>query len=310
MSEKEDKAQKLKEIQDRLAEIQRKAPATEKKSEKGEVRKSPEPTSPAPKAEKKDPVEKIKTPEISEVKKPVSPSGPEKKITQEEKNWQANRLKKESKPVAAKKNVHEIKHAEKNKKKSSMGKIYTVVSLVITLCVISYFLYSFFQSIKIESDQAIESAIPAPIENEDIVNDEVMEDENHEEEAVIAKEIINNEEFKAEIAEETSDFEEKPPAPEKETRPKPPSIRAQSIIPTGIIISYSSNSTEKIAKKNVSELKRKGFNASYYFMPDKDANSPSLYKVYVGPYNDESAAMSDFRKIVDINDKAFILRMN
>ena len=83
-----------------------------------------------------------------------------------------------------------------------------------------------------------------------------------------------------------------------------------SSLPSGFIISYASNGNEATAKNNVKILKQKGYKASYYFMPDKKAGSPSLYKVYVGPYNDETEALPDFKKIVQLNNNAYILNVN
>ena len=81
-------------------------------------------------------------------------------------------------------------------------------------------------------------------------------------------------------------------------------------IPSGFIISYSANGSKDIAENNVRMLRNKGFSAGYYYMPDKNASSPELYKVYVGPFSSESEALPDFKKVVAINDKAFIVRID
>ena len=329
MSEQEDKARKLKEIQERLAEIQGKSspspspkskevpkkeavekPKTEKTEEKPPVNK-PQPKSTEPKSTEQKSTES-KSPEPT----PVKPTEPKKSpsLTQEEKNWRANKIKQPASDVKKESPKPEKKKNGSRKKKLSI--IYTAVSLVITLSIVGYILNSYvFNS---DTDEIVTSKIPEEISPEEVEEqvDEAMEEltqvtQEEEEMEEVQEEVI--EEMKEEVMVVKEIKKEKvaeSPPESTRRRAKAESTVIAASVPNGIIISYASNSTSEMAVKNVSTLRSKGFKAGYYYMPDKNAGSPKLYKVYVGPYPDESSAMPDFKKVVELNARAFILRMN
>ena len=233
----------------------------------------------------------------------IKQTDPKKKIlSQEEKNWKENRVRDQT-----------IKKSS-GKKKISMSKIYTALSIVITIGICGYFAYTFYIHSEINKDELIQSEIPESIPDETInsmSSTEISISEN-----VSTSSQNKPHETKVLKAPEESDIKI---ANKKEVIAKKEPIQKSDIslsnesmakTPSGIIISYVSNSTEEMAVSNVKSLEEKGFKANYYFMPDKSKSSPALFKVYLGPYKDESAAMSDFRKIVELNDKAFILRLD
>ena len=319
MSENENKQDKLKEIQARLAEIQNKSSAPAQKSQPVKSDPAPEKSSAPTAAE-----EKTEEKKVSADKKKAAPSPP-KASSQEENNWRANRskpdpsesVKKEVKkaPVADKKKSNKPeKEGKKKKKKASFTKLYSIISIVLTLMVGAYFVYAFVLTDN-ESGE-IESSIPTPIEDEDATG--ISEEAEMSDEALAPESNPGEEEMMEEsVAEESPVVEEEEELPVKEPvvkRRKPEPVKESpsvvSKVPNGVIISYSSNSTESAAKRNAAMLTNKGFQASYYYMPDKKAGAPALYKVYIGPYSDESAAMSDFKKVVDLNKTAFILKVD
>lgn len=303
MSESEDKAKKLKEIQERLAEIQGGAAKSADKPTPPPSSKPAPATSTTPKATEpkvssaSSPQQK--TSKTTATKKEVA----EKKVTttktksQEEINWKENR-RKDNKSLKAKKSSS-----------SKLSKVYTIISLIITLAVCSYFVYTFFLSSDDETE--LISKVPEDLVIEEHTEEpmaENTEQANESEEKVESAEVVQQEVVSDNRKIETS----KSKATEVKAQPKatPVSSAITSKVPNGIIISYASNSTKEMAEKNAKLLSSKGFKASYYYMPDKNPSSPQLYKVYVGPYDSESAAMPDFKKIVKLNDKAFILRAN
>lgn len=327
MAENDDKAKKLKEIQERLAEIQgksgsdkastysdktksinKKSPENESKTEKDtDIKKA------APPPVKKEEA-KISTPRVTKEEAKIHSPVPK---TQEEKNWQANRVR--SSDISPKSKANRIS-IDRSSKKSSLSKVYSIVSLLVTASVLSYFIYIFFIKDNSDSD-VITTQLPVVSDDETALNESSDGDVVIEADNDVAKgdpATSSNEVEKLEEPDKSAEStpkmvtekrESKPPKPVKEVvRETSPPV--QSKVPKGIIISYASNSQKSIAENNVRFLQGQGFKASFYYMPDKDAGSPKLYKVYVGPYPDEESAMPDFRKVVDLNQRAFILRMN
>jgi hypothetical protein len=331
MSEQEEKAQKLKEIQERLAEIQKKSKPGSDASEpprdvvKKDNDKAEEPTieikkdvpedSPAVKqfssTKPINPPIKVKA-EINPPKKEENIENKAKEVkkeiplTQEETNWRANKMKNNETGNPAR---------PKRSTSSTLSKIYTILSLVITVLVLSYLASTYFLSSDHEGEVVV-SDLPETIE-EPIIEDAIEEDEIIAEVEVPIEndEVIIQKEAKQEKIVEKKAAMNQTVVRERKAAVNPPSSTNESVkintaVPKGIIISYASNSSSEMATKNVNYLKSKGFKSAYYYMPDKEVNSPKLYKVYVGPFNNDSEAMPEFRKVVALNDKAFILRMD
>ena len=320
MAEESDKEKKLREIQERLAEIQGKTtspPAakaeppknevTEEKpapieetSEKAKEKSVPEKPKEAPKPKEKPAPIKAKK-EIPVVEK-VEVKKPEKAIAGKKENgWAQNKVKAEG----------ESARPEKSQKASSnaRNKILSIVSLSITLLVASYIVYTYaFEHRGSEVDK-VDSVLPDEPVDEVSMVEEIEAPPASESESPAEEDTKAREEVEEVVVKDES---EKPVDKTEKVRPEssPVNTPSKGQVPGGVIISYSSNSSQETAGKNVEFLKSKGFKANFYYMPDKDANAPRLYKVYVGPYGNESEAMSDFKKVVGINDKAFILRMN
>lgn len=302
MSENEDKAQKLKEIQERLAEIQK---GSEKKADpKPKLTASEKQVSPVI----NDPKNIKESPEVKPVNRIINPEATKKvevkakMMSQEEKTWKENRSREQ--------NLKKLS----GKKKLSAGKIYTALSLIITLSICFYFAYTFYIHSGNEKGELIQTAIPQSISDDIGSTNSVKENSNSEqylsssEQKPEEPEVLNTpKESDVKIANKKEVVARKDVQPKTEDK-VPKEITART--PEGIIISYVSNSSEELAKSNVTRLKEKGFKANYYYMPDKSKSNPELYKVYLGPYKDESAAMPDFRRIVELNDKAFILRLD
>ncbi len=325
MTDKEDKAQKLKEIQARLAEIQNKGdsgssptPKPEKKEEKKENPLPPKKETPpvakkvSPPVEKKEAAKKVIKEEVK--KEAVKKEAVKKEgVTQEEKNWRANRVKEEAPKEAVKPSAKKSDGKKKEKKKVRMSLIYTIISLIITISIAGYFVYTNFMS---DNSTEIQSSIPtsdeAISEEESIASSDdteaTSEGELAEETDEIAEEEIQD------VVEEAPPKQEPPvnkrtlkeesPAPKKER-----SVVAQSEVPNGFIISYSVNSNTSTAETNVLKLQGRGFKAGYYYMPDRDPKNKSLYRVFVGPYNTKAEAWDALSKVSKIEARAFIMDM-
>lgn len=305
MSENEDKAKKLKEIQERLAEIQKgSAKKADPKPGPTESNKVTKPVSNDPKIIETKPEVNPEVKNNQKETKPLASKKTEPKanvLSQEEKNWKENRLREQS-------------QKKSGKKKLSASKIYTALSLIITFGICSYFAYTFYIHSGHDNVELIQTEIPQSNLNE--ISDSEPSSDISDFENISSP--IQNDQVKqeAEKPPKESDIKianKKEVIVRKDMIQKEDDVKYNEVIaktPAGIIISYVSNSSEEMAKSNVKKLAEKGFKANYYYMPDKSKNSPALYKVYLGPYKDESAAMSDFRRIVELNDKAFILRLD
>lgn len=323
MAQEDEKAKRLKEIQDRLAEIQSRS----SKSPSASIKKTSVSNSTAQKnteSIQKKPTELNSIKSTSSIKPVIekktaqSPSTinkikisdkePKNKIDiKKEKSikWKSNQLIDKDKKIK-KKPKHGIKQ-----KSGKISKIYTLISLTITLVIIGYFIYSFFFHNSNQENVIATSNIPV---------DTDVQKENTQEEGGITEEILLDEHESTEdkVVEETNpkvvQSREQPTRVSKPPVEKIPIKSSPTInktkAPTGFIISYVSNSTESAARNNVIQLSQKGFSANYYYMPDHNSGSPKLYKVYLGPFDSESAAFPTFKKIVAFNDKAFILKMD
>jgi hypothetical protein len=295
MESKEDKAKKLQEIQDRLAEIQSKSvkKPEPKKMESAAKEKTiiPEP----PKIKPEAAPEEITS---SPVKESAPPPASEPKPT--EQPWAGNKpiapVTKENKP---KKSAPASKPPRQQG--SSKARIIPIISFIVTLLVIGYFGFTYFtegssttEITATETNQErpmteTQAPAPAPTEN-------------------VATEVENNNQR------ELNQSETIEKATAADPKPTVPVVKSDGSekrdIPKGFIISYASNGSKEAAEKNVAMLKNQGLKANYYWMPDQQKSNPQLYKVYVGPYNSESSAFPDFKKVIKLNDKAFIFRMN
>jgi len=332
MDTQDDKSKRLKEIQDRLAEIQ----AGSKTSTP--IVKKPDP----PKEENADSKPKVDDKKESLDEKNVKPSqtarkvvppptikkvpAPEKavKVSSEKnlagnkdenaKSWKENKMLSDDKSQNS--GIKKSISSEEKLKSNIISKIFTIISLLITVAIISYLAVSYFNNGSNEEKDLISSQIPedkessVPIEesiseeiemNEDVANSAMVEEITEE---------IPSEESNTDIPEEVASEKKIPTKTSTREVKKNNSQSISGVIPSGFIISYASNSEKTTAVNNVSQLRAKGFQANYYYMPDKNANGPALYKVYIGPYNNESAALPDFKKVVSINDNAFILNLN
>ena len=349
MIAEDEKSKKLREIQERLAEIQGKSgekkvpvnepktsfsdpkpatPKTEEKSieDKSTVKKAQaveknEPVAAKPNSgatqktgAKKDPSPFIKA--ITQTpleKKPETASATNTSV-----GWSQNKV--TAKPGEEKKTMTAAKPAVPKKNgaavtgKNRSSKILSVISLAITLSVASYIVYSYVLTTNQKEAETVVAEIPEVAD--DLDNREMPEETNDrgsETEVPAQNTSIKNDNPAQNTAKRVN--EKRTERQEKTEEKKQPernqeSPIVKSSVPGGFIISYASNGNSEAAAKNVRILRSKGFTANYYYMRDKDANGPSLYKVYLGPYNSESEAFPDFKKIIKLNEKAFILKMN
>lgn len=326
MAQEEEKAKRLKEIQDRLAEIQSRSSKTptksdkkatapnsvaQKKSESIEKNTSesnstkPTPSS-RPSIEKKTATPTTPSPTIHKTKPFDKEPKKDKKLNEEDSvKWKSNQL------IDKDKKIKNQPKKEIKQKSGKLSKVYTWISLTITLAIIGYFIYSFF--IRNSTQENIITTTSIPVDSDVLGENKPIEVDVIEE--ILPDEPKSNEE---EIVEETSpkvvQSREQPSRiskPPVEAIPKKsnPAIN-KTKAPSGFIISYVSNSTESAARNNVVQLSQKGFSANYYYMPDHNSKNPKLYKVYLGPFSSESDAFPTFKKVVAFNDKAFILKMN
>ena len=207
------------------------------------------------------------------------------KSTQEDLNWQANKSR-------------EI-NPGKRKRKASASLIYTIISLIISLGIIGYLAYTLLIA------DANEEFSAGP---EQVAAEKGAEGTDAGEDAgTVSVSEVEEESKPVDAAEAESPVSEISPAVENVPEPRPSS---SAKVPSGYIISYSTNGTRDAAEKNVQKLKGMGYTAHYYYMPDKSAGSQALYKVYIGPYKDEADAFPDFRKIAAINKQCYILRVD
>ncbi|MEQ9062590.1 MAG: SPOR domain-containing protein [Vicingaceae bacterium] len=321
MTSGSDKEKKLKEIQERLAEIQGKTSNTVSAKTKTEATVQV----PGETPKKESAVTKVKEPDkfnqASAQKKQahVSPDLVKKKSV---KTTAVPLIQSESKPAKGwteNKVIQDEELTKKNKKETGQPasnkskKILSVVSLLITLFISSYIIYTFFLKNDGRPPAIVEANLPV------MPNDKVAE------EAPLQKELSDPTESSPAgnsnaPSTETPDLSERVNEARKERSEKIKSESSmietsaiqsnKSAVPRGMIISYVSNSDENQAKKNVEYLKSKGFKAQYYYMPDKDAAAPAYFKVFIGPYKNESEALIVFKKVVAFNDKAYILKMD
>lgn len=76
------------------------------------------------------------------------------------------------------------------------------------------------------------------------------------------------------------------------------------------VISYSSVSSEIVAKRTLEELQAKGYNNSgYYYIPDYDPTGKPLFKVYVGPFSSVESLQATLAKVKTISPGAYHLRL-
>ncbi len=75
-----------------------------------------------------------------------------------------------------------------------------------------------------------------------------------------------------------------------------------------IIISYSSNENELTAVSNVQQLKARGMQASYFWIPSLFDEGAALYKVYTGPYSTLEEAKQQLKQIQEWREDAYLLK--
>lgn len=104
---------------------------------------------------------------------------------------------------------------------------------------------------------------------------------------------------------------ESQPAPKKEVT-KTESTAKERIVTKGKlqtpcwIISYSSISNEAAAIKTVATLSSQGIKSGYYWIPDYVTGGPKLFKVYVGPFQNKDAALSQLPQIKENASGAYV----
>lgn len=75
------------------------------------------------------------------------------------------------------------------------------------------------------------------------------------------------------------------------------------------VISHSSMKSEKFALKTVNKLERAGFKTGYYWIPDLGPGGNEYYKVYVGPFATEQAAIDQLYEVRKHSKLAYIVEM-
>jgi cell division septation protein DedD len=75
------------------------------------------------------------------------------------------------------------------------------------------------------------------------------------------------------------------------------------------IISHSSLKNEAAAKRNTDRLAKNGFNSGYYWIPDLGPGNNEYYKVYVGPFATEQAAIDKLADVRRYSKLAYIVEL-
>lgn len=316
----DEKDKKLEEIKKRLEEIQNKSKGGKTGKTKTEEKK-PEKSIPAATPEKEPSDQKPSKTDSSknsgDTKKKSEPQEPIKKpestATDNGSSWSDNQVK-DAPTVKGQARKKEVPKDPRPVKSGRANKIYTIISLIVTVTVIGYLVKVYFFDTNQSADEVVKSELPEQTEQpkpEGTVEipSESPEAQYAQEKRVAKPQTDISQDKQMQAREQPVRQVEKEP----ESKPEPRAVKSNSTsagkVPNGFVISYVTNSQKDMAQRNVEMLRKKGFNADYYYMPDQESGSPELYKVYIGPYQNESAALPTFKKIVAMNDKAFIVRV-
>jgi hypothetical protein len=84
---------------------------------------------------------------------------------------------------------------------------------------------------------------------------------------------------------------------------------AIDITPEDIFIGCYAVAEEKDAIAKMHFLREKGYNASYFFIPDYVLNGKKLYRVFAGPFSNSTNAKTALAEIQKFRAQAYIFRV-
>jgi hypothetical protein len=317
----EEKKKKQEEIAKRLAEIQTKVNVP---SESKAKEKTPPSVTTVPTVKSQATATKADSTATTpkQIEKTPTPSS----ISNENKEWSANQLKKESddkedvplfKPTPALKEKKEKtttatttlkKKATTNRKKRQWVVLLIILGLL--FAGVGWWQLNLrntsntaAKEVNNTSDPLLQTEAATKSNPQDDIEAKASPEATMEEKAT--EEIVSEKKVPTKEINEPLVVQNEKPEPEAK------SLKHRSVIPTlpCYIISHSSLKNENQAKAEVDKLKSSGLPAGYYWIPDHDPNGNPFFKVYIGPYATMEEGLRKLRTLKGLQRDTYLYFM-